>query len=218
MKVFTCLRASCMRFYVIFSVLFLLCGLSVLGCGESVEESDATILVPEEDFRFQDLPVLEDGSLIPPDKIPIVAIEKTREDAENVWWKLKADPVPSRGDLIVSIWRASRILPRKGRILLVSIPNLENNSVEMKTLRAEVVELSVGSFWGMMHNIRPRVFGFSSPFNDRELKDIFAEGVLPLPPFRLDDGYVAPQGFVFSYYLQGAESGLVIPANAQGQQ
>jgi hypothetical protein len=46
-----------MRIYAVFSVLFLLCGLVVLGCGDSVEDSDAGVLEPDGDFRFQDLPL-----------------------------------------------------------------------------------------------------------------------------------------------------------------
>ena len=44
-----------------------------------------------------DLPVVEDSLN------PQMRIEKTREDAENIWWKL--DPVPSLEDLVVPIVR-----------------------------------------------------------------------------------------------------------------
>lgn len=78
--------------------------LLTVGCGvDSVEESDANILEPTSaDFHFQDFP-LAGGSLIPLEEIPVVSIEKTREDDEFFYWQLKADPVPIHEDLVVGV-------------------------------------------------------------------------------------------------------------------
>ena len=190
-----------MRFYTVFSLLFLLCGLVVLGCGDSVEESDADVLGPDEDFRFQELPVAEGGSLIPPDEVPVITIEKTREDAENIWWRLKADPAPSREDLVVFIstfplenfgnWDV--VKTQGDDYYLLSILRFKNNSVEMKSLRSQTDEsLAVAPYSLMMR--------------------IVLVPVATLPAYQLDDGYVAPQGFQFSYYLPGTSSSLEIPA------
>ena len=93
-----------MKFYRITALLILFSALIfVVGCGDSVEESDANILEPIEDFRFQNLPIQEGGSLIPPDEIPVITIEKTREDDDFYYWQLKADPVPTREDLVVGV-------------------------------------------------------------------------------------------------------------------
>lgn len=203
-----------MRIYAVFSVLFLLCGLVVLGCGDSVEESDAGVLEPDGDFRFQDLPVVEGGSLIPPDEVPVIAIEKTREDAENIWWKLKADPVPSQGDLVVALgpnlpddlelWPNRQAALKEG--LLVSILKFENNSVEMKTLRSQTDwRLEVYSFFNLEGLIHFRHIHVPSA------------GFPRVPSFQLDDGYVVPQWFVFSYYLPGTTFSLEIPAKEQAQ-
>lgn len=96
-----------MRFYQM-TLLLLPMLLLTVGCGvETVEESgvgDANILDPASaDFHFQNLP-LAGGSLIPPEEIPVVTIEKTREDAEFFYWQLKADPAPIHEDLVVSVF------------------------------------------------------------------------------------------------------------------
>lgn len=75
----------------------------VISCGESLEETDADILDPSEGFSFQDFPLVEGGSLIPADEIPVITLEKTREDADFYYWRLKADPVPTREDLVVGV-------------------------------------------------------------------------------------------------------------------
>lgn len=78
-----------MRFYHI-TLLLLPLLFFAIGCGvDSVEESDANILEPTSaDFHFQDFP-LEGGSLIRPEDVPVVTIEKTREDGEFFYWQLK---------------------------------------------------------------------------------------------------------------------------------
>ena len=69
-----------MRFYHMTLLLILFSALLfTAGCGESVEDSEASILEPNEDFRFQNLPIQDEGSLIPPDEIPVIMIQKTRE-------------------------------------------------------------------------------------------------------------------------------------------
>lgn len=77
--------------------------LFVVGCGDSVEDSEADILDPTNvDPRFQDLPIAG-GSLIPLDEIPVVTIEETRKDDEFYYWQLKADPAPIHEDLVIKI-------------------------------------------------------------------------------------------------------------------
>ena len=154
-----------MRFYTICSLLFSLCVFLIFsGCGDRVEDSDASALGYSEDFRFQDIPIAEGGSLILPDEIPVITIEKTREDAEAVWWRLKTDPTPQREDLVVGVeinrgdidsdeWRrlfdwfidqghfAGRFVPFsvKRYMLYIAIPKFENSSVEMKAPTIESI-------------------------------------------------------------------------------
>ena len=93
-----------MRFYCIISLLIFFSALIfVIGCGDSVEGSEDNILEPFEDFRFQDLPVQEGGSLLAPDEVPVITIQKTREDAEFYYWQLRATPAPKREDLVVGV-------------------------------------------------------------------------------------------------------------------
>ena len=98
-----------MRFSVVFSVLFCCSLLAIFGCSDSIEESEANLLSSSEEIRFQGLPVLEGGSLIPPEEVPVITIEKTREDADNVWFRLRADPAPEREDLVVQVNRWFRL-------------------------------------------------------------------------------------------------------------
>ena len=44
-----------MRLYMVFSVLFLLSGLVISGCGDRIEESDADVLGPDEDFNAEEV-------------------------------------------------------------------------------------------------------------------------------------------------------------------
>lgn len=213
-----------MRFYSVFSVMFLLCGLVVLGCGDHLEESDADVLEPDEIFRFQELPLVEGGSLIPPEEIPVVTIEKTREDAENIWWRLKTNPAPSREDLVVAVNFPDLTLNSRdsnfdleelhkigvgwfGR-LLVSIPTFENSSIEMKSPRLHVDwALEVSHFTHLISNVATRQFAPAPLALDK----------LPSHAFVLNDGYVVPQGFEFPYYLPGTTSSLEIPAMEEAQ-
>ena len=192
----------------------------ILGCGESVEDSEATDLLADEDsFSFQELPVGEDGRLIPLDEIPVVTIEKTREDAETVWWRLKANPAPSRGDLVVGVLeyvsRPRFEQPEYYGFTFVSIPEHENASIEMKAVRRHLevldfpLSLRVARFRGNGLYV-PAWVGIdrslqnSGDFDEEETTRraiFFGNPGVPLPAFRLDDGYVVPQGFKFSYYL-----------------
>ena len=93
-----------MRFYSITSLLILFSALLLtVGCGERVEDGDANMLQPSADFHFQNLPILDGGSLIPLDEIPVITIQKTREDADFFYWQLSADPAPTHEDLVVGI-------------------------------------------------------------------------------------------------------------------
>lgn len=202
-----------MRFYAVLSgLLLLLCGFVVLGRGDRVEE------------RFQGLPVVEGVHLIPPDEIPVVSVEKTREDAENIYWRLKADPIPRHGDLVVSV-DISPLGISRGELgpltFIGSIPQFENNSVEMRFERF-FVEMEFkrylddeedALFNGYTMNVTPlrnviRLIIRDSyrrgiplmPDQDSPPRAVVA---MDLPPFQLDDGYVVPQGFKFSFYLPG---------------
>ncbi len=91
-----------MKFYHM-TLLFFPMLLFVVGCGDSLEDSETNILDPNSaDPHFQNLP-LAGGSLIPLDEIPVITIEKTREDDEFYYWQLKANPVPIHEDLVVGI-------------------------------------------------------------------------------------------------------------------
>lgn len=87
----------------IFSVA-LLCS---LGCGE---QETSPLLDEDVSIRFQELPALEDGNLIPQEEIPVISVEMTRQDDEFFWWRLKAEPVPTREDLVVSVYAAGPYL------------------------------------------------------------------------------------------------------------
>lgn len=140
-----------MRFYQM--TLFLLpMLLFTVGCGvDNVEESDANILdLASTDFHFQNFP-LAGGSLIPPDEIPVVTIEKTLEDDDFFYWQLKADPAPVHEDLVVGVKNDGplaiftiRVRFEDGRIENIErkskpfgrgvfvIPKLQNTSQELK--------------------------------------------------------------------------------------
>ena len=172
-------------------------------------------------FRFQELPLVEGGSLIPPEEIPVVTIEKTREDAENIWWRLKAAPAPSREDLVVAVnfpdltlasWDSNFDVEELRKVgvawfgrLLASIPIFENSSIEMKSPRLQVDwALEVSHFGHLISNVATR--GQFAPLDK-----------LPSHSFVLNDGYVVPQGFEFPYYLPGTTSSLEIPAMEEAQ-
>lgn len=214
-----------MRFHIVFSVLLLLCGLAISGCGESVEESEATALAPEEDFRFQDLPLVEGGSLISPEEIPVITIEKTREDAENVWWRLKADPVPTQEDLVVGIRLRDSMFRRmiqlgyvfdnyghSPHLLYVAILKFENSSGEIRVPKlSHTSSLQIASLWGTIRSMIDDWTEFlADTVGHRPEEENFSS--VDLPPIRLSDGHIIPQGFRFSYYLLGETSELEIPA------
>jgi len=90
--------------------LFFLAILVFLGCGDALEK-ETNLLASEELYRFQALPILEDGSLIPLDEVPVVSVEIVTDDPADGFftWRLKANPVPTREDLVVVVevkaWR-----------------------------------------------------------------------------------------------------------------
>ena len=200
-----------MKFYRITSLLILFFALLfILGCGDSVEDSDANILEPNEDFRFQDLPVQDGGSLIPPDEIPVITIQKTREDADFYYWQLKADPVPTRGDLVVGVsygdydfipvpfWSSTH------KFLYVTILQNQNSSAEIKVPRSGIAySLQIESTWDTIMSM----IDAWSTFLVREIGTGTARQhhfpAVDLPPLPLFDGYVIPQGFLFTYYSIG---------------
>ena len=95
-----------MRFYHITLLLLPVLLLTVACSVDTVEDSDAGILDPTPtDFRFQNLPIIDGagGSLIPLDEIPVITIEKTREDDDFGYWQLRADPAPIHEDLVVGV-------------------------------------------------------------------------------------------------------------------
>ena len=75
-------------------------GLVLCGCTERTEETDTPLLSEDLDPAFQ---LIGDpkGSLIPPEEVPVVSVEITRQDAETNWWRLTAEPAPKDGDLVV---------------------------------------------------------------------------------------------------------------------
>lgn len=142
-----------MRFYqatlllILFSLL-----LFTAGCGmDNVEESEADILDPvSTDFHFQDFP-LAGGSLIRPEDVPVVTIEKTREDGEFFYWQLKADPAPIHEDLVVGV-----VLVPQTLVFLENVRTLGDSFWDRGlALEDQEVTLQLG----------PREIGLSSPGN-----------------------------------------------------
>ncbi len=185
-----------MRFYTFFSILFLLSGLVILGCGGDAEDNNANVLDPQNGLEGENSPIV--NSLIPRDEIPVITIEKTREDAENIWWRLKAAPAPSHGDLVVGLDREDWALSGDAAYstMYVAILNFENTSMEIKYDKAK------GSGSREIMRLNTTINYALNRFTDDGI------GALDLPPFQLDDGYVVPQGFQFSYYLVGEPSEL----------
>ena len=206
-----------MRFYCIISLLILLSALLLLsGCGESVEDSDANILEPNEDFWFQNLPVLDNGSLIPPEDVPVITIEKTREDDDFYYWQLKATPAPTREDLVVGVSGApSELNPlpfyfRNSDFLYITILQNQNSSTEIKVPRREY-SLQIESTWD---TIMSMIDAWSELLDDEIGTRSSGNHHFPavdLPPLQTFDGYIIPQGFRFSYYLLGEPHSLEIP-------
>ncbi len=117
---------SRIRFTLIIRVVLsicLLCGL-MLGCSESTETEDK-----DYDISFQQLPLVDEhGNLIPDEEIPVISAEKTREDDTHFWWQLKADPIPTREDLVV-------LVEIDESLLRLVIRKNENSSKEYQSLR-----------------------------------------------------------------------------------
>ena len=209
-----------MKFYAIPSLLILFFALLFCaGCGESVEDSEANILDPLEDMRFQDLPVQEGGSLIAPNEVPVITIEKTREDADFYYWQLRATPVPTREDLVVGIsYGDYRFIPvpfwsSTHKFLYVTILKNQNSSAEIKVPRRDShgYILQIESTWDTVMSMIDAWSEFLvSEIGTRTARQYHFPAV-DLPPLPLFDGYIIPQGFRFSYYLLGEPSSLEIP-------
>ena len=195
-----------MRFYCITSLLILLSALIfVVGCGDSVEDSEANILEPNEDFRFQNLPVLDNGSLIPPEEVPVITIEKTREDADFYYWQLRATPAPTREDLVVGVSVSARRLisppfvTNKYPFMYVAILQNQNGSAEIRVPQSDsAYRLQIESTWiAIMSMIEAW-----SEFLDDELwggqRTTYQPhfSAVDLPPIPLSDGYIIPKGSV----------------------
>ena len=153
-----------MRFFhmtlLLFSALLFTAGCSM----DTVEESDANILEPSAAPLTQNLPVLDNGSLIPPDEIPVITIEKTREDDDFYYWRLKADPAPTRADLVVGVdveyaeyndWlRDNGYIFDINSLLYVPILKFEKTSTEIPVPIWFSIDLAVTHPWvmiGSMH-------------------------------------------------------------------
>ncbi len=208
-----------MELYRITSLLILFFALLfTAGCGDGVEGSEANILKPSEDFRFQNLPIQDGGSLIPLDEVPVITIEKTREDADFYYWQLKADPAPTREDLVVGVYYGDYsfiLVPFRSSgytFLYVTILQNQNSSAEIKVPRRTFVySLHIVSTWDTIMSM----IDAWSEFLRREIGHHTARQhhfpAVDLPPLPLFDGYIIPQGFRFSYYLLGEPQSLEIP-------
>lgn len=111
--------------------LLTLCGLVLCGCTERTEENDTPLLSEDLEPSFQ---LIGDprGSLIPPEEVPVVSVEITGQDAENVFWRLKAAPAPKYEDLVV---RIKHDYPRNYSRFFVVIPKNKTHSAEFQSLR-----------------------------------------------------------------------------------
>ena len=189
--------------------------LFIVGCGDSVEDSDANILEPNEDFRFQNLPIQDGGSLIPPEDVPVITIEKTREDDNFYCWQLKATPAPTRENLVVGVSGAPRELNplpfyfRNSDFLYITILQNQNSSAEIKVSRRGY-SLQIESTWDTIMSM----IDAWSEFLDDEIGGGTARQhhfpAVDLPPILTFDGYIIPQGFRFSYYLLGEPHSLSV--------
>ena len=118
--------------------LLTLCGLVLCGCTERTEETDTPLLSEDLDTSFQ---LIGDpqGSLISPEDVPVVSVEITQQDAENVWWRLKAAPAPKDEDLVILAKKAritttSTYTSYTGLDYLVVIPKNEEHSAEFRAV------------------------------------------------------------------------------------
>ena len=134
--------------------LFLIVALTVcvcplFGCGESIEaENDTDLLEPAWDFQLRELNI-DPGSLIRPEDVPVVSIEITRQDAENVWWRLTANPASTHEDLVVGVYYHSDGSHYERYV----IPKNQNHSMEYQQPRPPagewewVEEPYVSTYW-----------------------------------------------------------------------
>ena len=205
-----------MKFYHM-TLLLLPMLLFVVGCGDSVEDSDANVLEPSTVPRTQNLPVLDNSSLIPIEKVPVITIEKTREDDDFYYWQLKVDPAPTRADLVVGVeveyaryndWlRHNRYIFDINSLLYVPILKFEKTSTEIPVPIWFSIDLAVTHPWvmiGSMHEEWADLLDDMIPQRQAGLTSA------DLPPIRIANGYVIPRGFQFTYYSVGDPSSLEI--------
>ena len=192
--------------------------LFILGCGDGVESSEANILEPNEDFRFQNLPIQDGSSLIPPDEIPVITIQKTREDADFYYWELRASPAPTRGDLVVGVsygdysfipvpvWSSTHTF------LHVAILQNQNSSAEIKVPRRDssAYSLQIESTWDTIMSMIDAWSEFLVDEIGTRTARQYHFPAVDLPPILTFDGYIIPKGFRFSYYLLGELHSLEI--------
>lgn len=204
--------------------LFFLIILVFLGCGDALEK-DTNLLAPEEllaseePYRFQALPILEEGSLIPLDEIPVVSVELITEDPADGFftWRLKANPVPTREDLVMLVYVSGWDRFEE----LFVIQKNQNSSKEVQTIIPDLAEIQA---WIAERNaILPRLVGEGMSFSisiqsqaeigsylraERGRMGIdseFSERIFSRETY---DGYVIPPDFIFPYYLRSWESGI----------
>lgn len=208
-----------MKFYRITSLLILFFALLfTAGCGDGVEESDANILEPNAAPRTQNLPVLDNSSLIPTEKVPVITIEKTREDDDFYYWQLKADPAPTRADLVVGVsvpFDYKDWFQNEGHLfqtdkLYVPILKFEKTSMEfpfpVERWSWDIYIVDTWTMIGGMHEVWIEIL--DGMIHSRDAAGLAA---VDLPPIRIVNGYVIPRGFQFTYYSVGEPSLLEIP-------
>ena len=170
--------------------------------------------------RAQDLPVLDNSSLIPSDEIPVITIEKTREDDNFFYWQLKADPAPTRADLVVGLevenaayndWlRDNGYIFDTNSLLYVPILKFEKTSTEIPIpipVRFSR-DIAITHPWVMIGRLHE---DWANLLDNMIFQK--QNGLTPadLPPIRVANGYVIPRGFLFTYYSVGEPSSLIIP-------
>lgn len=87
----------------ILTMIFITFCVVIIGCGDRLEDDTDLLASSETDIRFQALPVLEGGGLIPLEEIPVINIEIVHTDDEKIRWRLNATPAPIHGDLVICI-------------------------------------------------------------------------------------------------------------------
>ena len=177
------------------------CVCTLFGCGESIEaENDALLLEPAWDFQLRELHI-DPGSLIRPEDVPVVSIEITRQDAENVWWRLTVNPAPTHEDLVVGVYNHN-----EERYV---IPKHQNHSMEYQQPRPTEFDhtVAVSGTSGMLSTLWYELARYINATSDWGAGD--------LPPFITDDGYAVPHGFKFTYYHTSPQDETLIVQQAE---